>query len=307
MAVISPTPKNNSGRKLLKHLIPYLMLLPAFLFMAVFLFRPVFYSFYLSLTDWYLGVPQWNFIGFENYRFMFTDWAFWNAFRNTTIYTGIVAGLSILFGLILALMINRVFRFQSFWQTIFFLPVAATLAAMSVVWKFMFNTQIGFLNALLEVVGLPRQEWLEQDLTAFFAVMTVGIWSSAGYAMVLFLAGLTSVPRELSEAASIDGANGWQNFKHITWPLLLPTTVFVVVIITIRSIQAFENIVILTDGGPLQATQILSHLLYEEGFRFFNVGYASGIAVVLFIVLLILAIVQVWLVERYSYLNEESV
>lgn len=303
--MLAPQPARKfSANRLLRVLAPYLMLLPAFAFMAVFLFRPVYRSFYLSLTDWFLGVPEWNFIGWENYQYMFSDATFWNAFRNTAIYTGIVATLSIGLGLLVALLIHRVTKLQSFWQTIYFLPVAATLAAMSVVWKFMFNSQIGFLNALFEWVHLPRLEWLEADLSAFIAVMTVGIWASVGYAMILFLAGLTTIPRELHEAAAIDGANGWQNFRHITWPLLLPTTVFVVVIITIRSVQAFENIVILTDGGPLQATQILSHLLYEEAFEFFSIGYASAIAVVLFVLLLILAIVQVWLVERYSHLNE---
>ncbi len=199
---------------------------------------------------------------------------------------------SIVLGLALALAIQHVRRLGSAWQALFFLPVASTMAAMAVVFRFMFDTHIGVINAVLARIGLDRVDWLNGDLTAFAAVVVVGIWSSAGYAMVLFLAGLTTIPENLHEAAALDGASSWQQLRFITLPLLTPTTIFVVVILTLRSLESFDNVKVLTDGGPLGATQVLSHLLYIEGFRYFNTGYASALATVFFVMLLVVAIVQ---------------
>lgn len=277
---------------------PYLLLLPAFAFIGLFLFWPVLYSLYISGFDWQLGAGSRFFVGLDNYRRLFAAPEFRNALANTAVYATSVSAASIALGLLLALAIRNLERFQALYQSLFFLPVAATMAAMAVVWGFMFEPSIGIVTAVAEALGSRGRNWLSDDTIAMVAVVLVGIWHAAGYAMVLFLAGLTAIPRELHEAASIDGAGAPQQFRWITWPLLSPTTMFVVVIMTINALKAFDSVKVLTDGGPLGATQVLSHLLYEEGFRFFDTGYASAVAVVFFVVLLALALVQVRFMDR---------
>jgi multiple sugar transport system permease protein len=272
--------------------LPYLLIAPLFVSLIVFIFRPVLQSLYLSLLEWRLGsgVPKW--IGFGNYQTLFAEPVFWNALKNSLLYTIVIGSLSLAIGLGLALALRHVIRLREAWQAIFFLPVAATMSAMAIVWRFILNPSVGILNNTLVALGLPTQDWLSSDFWSHVAIIWVGIWSSAGYAMVLFSAGLTAISKELHEAAAIDGASPIQQFQNITLPLLAPTMLFTVVIITLRSMENFDTIKILTDGGPLQATQTLSHLLFQEGFQFFNAGYASSIAVVYFFILIFIALFQ---------------
>jgi len=271
---------------------PYLLLLPSFIFMGLFVFWPVGYSIFLSTMSWKLGYADREFVLLDNYVQLFTSQAFWNATANTVVYTLLMVSLSIGIGLLLSLAITRGERFNSLWQGVFFLPVAATMAAMAVVWRFIFDTNFGILNALLLRLGLGQVDWLHQNLTAMGAVILVSVWSNAGYTMVFFVAGLSNIPRTLYEAASMDGASGRRQFISITWPLLSPTTLFILIIMTVRALGSFDTIKVLTDGGPLGATQVLSLLLYQEAFQFFDTGYASGIAVVFFALVLILALLQ---------------
>ncbi len=290
--------RGSGVRRTLKRLGPYLLLIPAFVTIGTFTYRPVFYSLYLSLMDWQLGAGPKVLVGFDNYLRLFRAPEFWNALRNTFLYAGVVGGVSITLGLVLALAAHRLERFQAVYQTVFFLPVASTMAAMAVVWSFMFDANIGVVNAALSSLGFSPVDWLNDPSTALAAVMTVGIWGSTGYAMVLFLAGLTAIPKELHEAAAIDGASATDQFRFITWPLLTPTTLFVLVVMTIRSMEAFDGVKILTDGGPLGSTQVLSHLLYQVGFQYFDTGYAASLAVVFFVLLVALALLQVRVLER---------
>ncbi len=271
---------------------PYLLLLPAFFFMGVFVFWPVTYSIYLSTISWKLGYATREFVLLDNYVELFGSKGFWNAFRNTAIYSGFMVVSSIGLGLTLSLAITSRKALASVWQAVFFLPVAATMAAMAIVWRFIFDTNFGIINAILTSIGSTPQNWLRQDGTAMAAVILVGVWSNAGYAMVFFIAGLSTIPRELYEAASIDGASRSRRFLSVTWPLLSPTTLFVMIIMTVRALASFDIVKVLTDGGPLGATQVLSHLLYQEAFQFFDTGYASGIAVIFFAIVLLLALLQ---------------
>jgi len=255
-------------------------------------FWPVVYSLFLSTMRWKLGYSRRDFVFLGNYLRLFASPEFWNAMRNTVVYSGLMGVLSIALGLVLSLAIVSSRRLQSFWQALFFLPVAATMAAMAVVWRFIFDTHFGVINAFLLRVGSRPVEWLSQDATAMGAVILVGIWSNAGYAMVFFIAGLSNIPRALYEAAAIDGAKNPRQFLSITWPLLTPTTLFIVIVMTVRALASFDIVKVLTDGGPVGATQVLSHLLYQQAFQFFNTGYASGIAVVFFAVVLLLALLQ---------------
>jgi ABC-type sugar transport system permease subunit len=278
----------------------YSLVFPAFAFLGVFVFWPVVYSLYLSTMRWKLGYVRRDFVFLENYTRLFASPEFWNSMSHTAVYTVLMTGASIVLGLALSLALLDAGRLRSFWQTLFFLPVAATMAAMAVVWRFIFDMHFGILNAFLARLGASPVDWLKGDVTAMGAVIVVGVWSNAGYAMVFFVAGLASIPQNLYEAAAIDGAGSGRRFASITWPLLSPTTLFVLIIMTVRALASFDIVKVLTDGGPLGATQVLSHLLYQQAFQFFNTGYASGVAVVFFVVVLALALLQMG-VERWVH------
>jgi multiple sugar transport system permease protein len=282
-------------------LMGYLFILPAFFFFVVFKFGAVAYLVPLSLVDWRLGSTRRAFAGLGNYRKLLVSPEFWNALANTAIYTLAVGVLSIVLGLVLALAIRRAGRLQGLYQAVFFLPVAATMSAMAVVWRFIFDTNIGVLNEMARTLGLARLPWLQDDRLAMAAVILIGVWSNMGYAMVLFLAGLTTISRDLYEAAAIDGATAPQQFRAVTWPLLSPVTLFVVVILTLRAVQAFDAIKVLTNGGPLGATQVLSHLLYQVGFQYFDTGFASSISVVFFALLAGVTLLQMRAERRVHY------
>ncbi|MDR7418919.1 MAG: sugar ABC transporter permease [Armatimonadota bacterium] len=279
----------------------YLLLLPAFVFFVVFKFGAVLYLIPLSLEDWRLGSTTRAFVGLGNYRKLLVSTEFWNALTNTIVYTVAVGVLSIALGLVLALAVRRSGRLQGIYQAVFFLPVAATMSAMAVVWRFIFDTNIGVLNAMARAWGLSPLSWLQDDRLAMGAVVLIGVWSNMGYAMVLFLAGLTTISRDLYEAAAIDGASAPQQFRAITWPLLSPVTLFVVIILTLRAVQAFDSIKVLTNGGPLGATQVLSHLLFQVGFQYFDTGFASTISVVFFLLLAGVTLLQMRVERRVHY------
>jgi ABC-type sugar transport system permease subunit len=285
-------PARLPGRAGWRLLSPYLLILPFFVLAGLFVFWPVAYSLFLSTMEWKLGYASRRFVLLDNYAHLLASREFWDAGVNTVIYTALMVVASIGLGLALSLAIARRERLASFWQAVFFLPVAATLAAMAVVWRFIFDTNLGTLNALLARLGVPRVDWLNQSATAMGAVVFVSIWSNAGYAMVFFIAGLSTIPRALHEAAEMDGAGPLRRFVAITWPLLSPTTLFVTIIMMVRALGAFDTIKVLTNGGPLGATRVLSLLLYQEAFQFFDTGYASGVAVVLFVLVLAVAMLQ---------------
>jgi len=239
---------------------------------------------------------------FGNYLQLFSSPDFWNSMGKTAIYTAFMGSLSIGLGLILSLAVVNTTRFNSMWQTVFFLPVTATMAAMALVWRFIFDTYIGILNAYLVRLGMNPVDWLSQGSTAMSAIILIGVWSNAGYAMVFFIAGLSAIPKTLHEAAAIDGANGMRRFISITWPMLSPTTLFIVIIMTTRALASFDIVKVLTNGGPLNTTQVLSLFLYQEAFQYFDTGYASGIAVIFFILVLFVALIQMR-VEKWVHYN----
>jgi len=275
----------------------YAFILPAFVFFAVFTFWPVLYSFFLSAFDWKLGYSSMRFVGLKNYLTLFTMKDFWNSLRHTGTFSAVTVFCSFSFGLSLSLSVGRLRRGGALFQMIMFLPVAATMAAMAVVWRYIFDTNFGVLNDLLGRFGVPPQAWLTSDRTSMVAVALVGTWCNIGYAMVFFCAGLSGIPEELYEAAELDGGGAATKFLNITWPLLSPTTLFVTVIMTVRAINSFDLVKVLTNGGPVKSTQVLSHFLYQHGFQFFDTGFTSGIAMVFFAIILFITWVQM-LFER---------
>jgi len=292
---------NRTLQKARHHAISYALIAPAFLVLAVFVFEPIVYSLVLSFQKYRLGFATRRFVGFENFKNLLASPEFWQSLAITAVYSFYMVAASLVLGLFLAVVITGRKNDAAFWQVIYFLPVTATMAAMAIVWRFILNVDFGFLNNLLRALHLPVVNWLKDPRTAMGSVIFISVWANAGYAMVLFLAGIANIPGSLYEAAAIDGSNKGQDFRFITWPLISPTTLFAVIIMTRRALSSFDTIKVLTNGGPINSTRVLSLLLYQEAFQFFNIGYASVIAVVFFVLVLAVALVQLKLEKRVFY------
>jgi multiple sugar transport system permease protein len=269
-----------------------LCLSPAALISFVFVVIPIAFSLYLSFHEWDLLRPNKPFVGLANYQKLFRSAEFWGSLRNTFFYTLSVVIIGSTLSLILAVLLNRKMRGLTFFRTAYFMPVVTSTVAISVVWTWIYNPQYGLMNALLSWLHLPVNNWLVDPRWAMPAVIIMSIWKNVGYHMVIFLAGLQDIPDVYYEAASIDGANAWQRFRHITWPLLRSTTGFVLITNTIFSFQVFGPVYVMTKGGPMRSTTVLVYLLYQRAFEFREMGYASAMAWVLFVIIMAFSLIQ---------------
>jgi len=269
----------------------FVFLLPNLVSIGLFTLIPVVAGFFLSFTNWdMLSDPQW--VGLENYQDILKDRQFWNALRNTAIYTLIVIPGGLTVSMLLALALNSKIKGTAIYQAIFFLPYVSSTVAIALVWKWIYHPDYGVLNAMLRAVGLPGVDWLTNPSVALISVAIVQIWQTAGYNMVLLLAGLRAIPKDYYEAARIDGASPWTIFWSITVPLLMPTIFFVTTISIIASFQVFNLIYVMTGGGPGNSTKVYVFYLWENGFSFFKMGYASALAYVLFVIILAITLIQ---------------
>jgi multiple sugar transport system permease protein len=276
-----------------------LLLLPATLAFVMLLLLPTLAAIGLAFTDYELGAPTLRFIGLDNFAELLADRTFAISLRNTLAYVGFVAPLSIGFGLGLALLIEGGLRGRATFRAVFFLPVVSLLVAMAAAWQYLLHPSIGPLNQALRAIGIAGPSWLASSDTVLIALGAIGVWENAGFNMVLFLAGLTAIPRELYAAAEIDGArSAWSRFWTVTWPLLGPTTVFVVTITMIRSVRVFDTVAVLTQGGPNKASEVLLYTMYTEGFTFFRLGYSAAITLVFLVIVLALMLLQTRLLDR---------
>lgn len=277
----------------------WLLAAPALLLLLALIVLPVLVAVVLSFTDWQLGSRQLTFIALDNYAEMLNDRRFRVSLGNTLLYVGVVAPLSVVLGLGLALLIEGGRGGRTLFRTIYFLPVVSLLVAMAVVWQYLMHPTIGPLNALLSLVGLPRSSWLAGSGSVMWSLCLIGVWENVGFNLVLFLAGLTAIPRELYAAAEIDGARGaWDRFRLVTFPLLGPTLLFVLAITTIRTVKVFETVATLTQGGPNRASEVLLWTIYQEAFVFFRSGYASALTVVFLVLFLVVMLLQTRLLEK---------
>ncbi len=281
----------------------YLFLLPNLLLFALFTVYPVFASFFYSLNKWTLHSPM-EFLGLANYRALIDDPIFLKVLGNTLYYTAGIIPFQTALGLLIALGLNQRIRFMTGYRALYFVPVVTSMVAVSIVWQWMYQPQYGVINSLLKIVGIEGPNWLFSKNWAMPSVIAMSIWKNVGYSVVLYLAALQSVPESFYESAMIDGANGWDKFWHITLPIISPTTFFIIVLSVIGSFQAFDQIYVLTQGGPARATSVIVHYLYENGFQWFNMGYAAAIAYVLFALLFILTIIQWTYRARWVYGEE---
>lgn len=272
---------------------------PASALILVFLIAPLICVAALSLTDYQLGAGTLRFIGLSNYADMFADRVFRRSLANTLTYVAVVVPLSVGLGLGAALLIEMGSSLRSFYRTVYFLPVMATLIAMAIVWEFALHPKFGLVNLSLKWIGVAGPDWLQDRRVVLFTLAAIGIWQSVGFNMVLFVAGLQAIPRDLYEAASVDGvSNGWDRFRTVTWPMLGPVSLFVVVITAIRSFQVFDTVQVMTKGGPNHASEVLLYTMYSEGFEFFRTGYAAAVTVVFLAFVLGVSLLKTWFLDR---------
>ena len=276
----------------------YLFILPSFLGFAVFLLVPMVMSAGLSLYDWELLRPP-VFIGLDNYYDLVRDPLFKTVLFNTAYYAFGLVPLNIVVSLGLALWLNTKLRGLTFYRLAFFLPVVTVTVAVSLIWKWMYEPRVGIINSTLALVGITGPTWLGDPAWAMPALIILGLWKGFGYNMVLFLAGLQGIPPTLYEAAMIDGASAWQRFWKITLPLLSPAMFLAVILTVISSFQIFDQAFIMTAGGPSNATNTIVLYIFQNGFQFFKMGYASAIAWALFAVIFSFTLIQMWLQRHW--------
>ena len=278
-------------------------LLPALGLLALFFFLPVAAALLLSFTDFDIyalaSLDNTRFVGLRNYAALLKTPLFWKALKNTFYFVLVGGPLSVGVSLVAALAVaSRLTRFKALFRTVFFAPVVTTLVAVAVVWRYLYHTRYGFVNALLDSMGLAPVDWLGDPKWAMPAIILLAVWKNFGYNMVLFLAGIQSIPEQLYEAARIDGAGTWQQFRRITLPMLGPTFLFVIVITMIGYFQLFAEPYVMTRGGPVQSTVSVVYFMFEEGFKWWNMGTASAVAFVLFAIVLVATLIQFRLQAR---------
>jgi multiple sugar transport system permease protein len=268
------------------------MLAPNLAGLLIFMVVPTIASFVISMTNWNLiGTQSW--VGLENFKEAFSDVLFWTTLRNTAVYVFCKVPANVFLSLLLAVLLNQSLYGRTMFRSILFLPMIASSVSVALLWQPLFLSN-GLLNTVLTSLGLPALGWIYNPKTSMLSVIIVALWKELGYYMVMFLAGLQSISGSYYEAANIDGANGVQKFIRITVPLISPTTFFVLIISIIGSFQIFDLTTVLTGGGPANSTNTLIMYVYQAGFKFFRMGYASALSSILFVIVLIITIIQNW-------------
>ncbi|PWW31311.1 carbohydrate ABC transporter membrane protein 1 (CUT1 family) [Cytobacillus oceanisediminis] len=272
---------------------PYLFLLPGSIILGAFIFYPMLNAIWLSFTD-YNMVTESSFIGFENYKELFADKLFWKVLGQTFLYLIVVVPILVILPIFLAILVNQQVKGISFFRSAYYVPVVTSMVVVGIMWKWVY-ADTGILNYFLQSIGIIDEpvHWLTSTSTSIFAVMAVTIWKGLGYYMVIYLAGLQSIPSDLYEAADIDGASKWKQIIHITIPLLMPSILIVSIMSSISAMKVFEEIYVMTGGGPLNSSKTLVFYIYQEAFEKLKMGYASAAGVVLFLITLVLSIINI--------------
>lgn len=283
----------------------YFFIAPAMAAILIFFFIPLLAAFIISFTDFDIyalgSYSTVRFIGFTNYIRLFDDPLFWQSLKNTAFYVVMATPLSIAVSLGAAIFLNsKLVKFKSFFRLSYFIPYITTLVAVAILWRFIYHPKFGILNYLLGIIGINPIDWLGDPNWAMPAIVIMSVWKSFGYNMIIFVAGLQNIPEDLYEAASIEGANWWQQFKSITLPMLAPTTLFIGIITIVGYFQLFAEPYIMTQGGPLNSTLSIVQYMYQEGFRWWNMGYSASIAFVLFFIILVVTIIQFRIQKHHS-------
>lgn len=277
----------------------WIFVFPALLGMLIFIIIPIFFSFGLSFAKWDLLNPI-QFVGLDNYKEIFTEPLFGKILLNTVVFALATSFFGVIIPLILAAIMNSKIRGTDFFKTAYFLPFITPMIVIGIVWEWLFDPNIGLLNKVLQV----HINWLYDPHWAMPALIIVSVWKLIGYNMIIFLSGFSGISNSMFEAAKIDGANPVETFFYVTIPLLSPTIFFVVIITAVSSFQIFDLIYLMTQGGPLDSTNVLVYAIYKNAFEYFNAGKASAIAYVLFVIILVLTLLQ-WNMRKKLVYNEE--
>lgn len=269
----------------------YAFLLPPLIVLSVFTFGPIIFSLALAFYDWNLLTPDRSFIGLDNFFELADDDVFHIALRNTFVYAVGVVPVQTMLALLLAVAVNQGLPGQSFFRAAFYIPAITSSVVTSVIFLWIYS-KTGLLNYLLAHFGIEGPNWIGSPRYALGSIMALNVWSTSGYFMIAFLAGLQAIPKSLYEAAEVDGAGAWAKFWKVTVPGLRPTIFFVVTLGLIGSFQVFDQIYVMSNGGPVNATTTVSYYIYNSAFKYFRFGYASAASIVLFIIILIMTIIQ---------------
>jgi len=289
-SVAAARPSRRAARR--RALVGWTFILPNFIGFALFTLIPVVVTLALSFMEWNsYSSPRW--VGLKNFQRMIDNDTFWTALENTTFYAVGHIPLTLAASLGFAVLLNRKLRGVRFFRTALFFPYITSLVAVAVVWNMLFSPETGPINQLLQSLGVDHPPgWTTSTTWAMPAVIITSVWHDMGYYMVIYLAGLQTIPVDLYEAAEIDGANAWQKFWRITVPALRPTTFFVLIMLTISSFKVFDLIQVMTEGGPGRSTLVLSQVIFREGITEGRFGYSSAVAMVLFVIVLVVTVTQ---------------
>jgi multiple sugar transport system permease protein len=271
--------------------------LPALAVIAAVILFPWLFTIYMSLHDWQVGKPQ-SFIGLDNYVTLLGDARFLEAILRTLYYTVLAVALPVVFGTLAALIFHQRFALRGFLRGVFIMPMMATPVAVALVWTMMYHPQLGVLNYLLSLVGIPPQAWVYDQATVIPSLVVVEVWHWTPLVMLIVLGGLAALPTEPYDSARIDGASAWQMFRYITFPLVLPFIVVAMIIRTIDALKAFDTIFVITQGGPGTASETINIYLYLQAFAFYKIGYASAVVVVFFVLIVLLSLVLLHVRQR---------
>ena len=274
--------------------------LPALVFLVLFTIYPMFNAIITSFYNWNLTGRK-KYIGFYNYQKLFGNAEVYDTIWRTVQYALIILPVTLIFGFILALLLKRSSKLNVVFRTMLFTPRVSSMVAISVVWLYIYNPQYGLLNSVLGLVGIPPVRWINDPATALPSIAAIAIWRMLGYSTVVYLGGIQNISEDVLEAATIDGANAVQTVWHITIPLVSPTTFMLLILNSIEVLKMFTTITVMTDGGPAKSTQNLVVMLYEYAFRRYQLGYASTIAVLLFVLILAINLVQMTFERFVNY------
>ncbi|WP_252227013.1 carbohydrate ABC transporter permease [Caldicoprobacter algeriensis] len=283
------------NKELKKNITGYLFIAPNLIGFMVLTFIPVLFSLVVSFTEWNLftGTENIRFVGLKNYLYMFSDVWFIDSLKNNLMYTVVTISLALSISLFIAIILNDKVYGRNIIRAMFFMPYISNIVAISAIWLALYNPNYGPLNQFLMSIGIDNPpQWLASSKWALPAIMIMSIWGGLGYNVVVYLAGLKGIPKELYEAADIDGANSWHKLRHVTIPMLSPTIFFLLITGIISSFQVFGQINIMTQGGPARATTVIAYYIYLSGFRYYKMGYAAAMAWFLFIGIFIVTLIQ---------------